>query len=297
MSLIESAMAKARALAGAESKSGLSPRAPRDPRGSVHPRITATRGRSAPIVTEPTKPVERIVAQPVFVDPTVCKQNRVLLDLVSDHNPGAVAAYRMLRTRFLQRARARQWTTIGITSAGANDGKSLTALNLALSLARERNSDVVLLDLDMRGPSICRYLGTEPPHEVIDFFEQRTNASELFFSIGVPNLVIVSGTVGTDHASELLSTDQFERLVDYSKTHTQSPIILIDLPPVLNTDDALVVAPRVDAMLLVVSEGYTNRVSVEKALEVLSEFPIAGLVLNRALETQSDVYGYEVLKR
>jgi protein-tyrosine kinase len=233
----------------------------------------------------------------VRVDPETCQQNRVLFDWVAEGNSTAVAAYRMLRTRVLRRARVRQWTTIGITSAGPNDGKSLTALNLSLSLARARNSDVVLLDLDMRSPSISRFLGIEPPREIIHYFEQQCTVQNVFYSIGVPNLYLASGTLGIEHASELLSTALFEHLLQYSKDHTNNPIILIDLPPVLSTDDALVVAPRVDAMLVVVSEGHSNRALVTKALESLSEFPIAGLVLNRAVETIPDEYDYEFGKR
>ena len=293
-------MARARALAGVDAKSAARG-APTNARARA-PMPGVARGatkrvRPAPLITDTAMPVERIVAQPVPVDTDVCQHNRVLLDRVWESSPSAVAAYRILRTRMLQRARVRQWTTIGITSAGVNDGKSLTSLNLGLSLARERNSDVVLLDLDMRSPSISRYLGVEPPREIVHYFEHQCSAPDMFYSIGVPNLFLASGTLGIDHASELLGTPQFEQLLQYSRAHTRNPIILMDLPPVLSTDDALVVAPRIDAMLLVVSEGHTNRASVTKALEVLSEVPLAGLVLNRAVETIQDDYGYDWAKR
>ena len=197
----------------------------------------------------------------------------------------------------LQRARVRQWTTIGITSAGVNDGKSLTSLNLALSLARERNSDVVLLISTCAARASVDISGSSRLARSVHYFEHQCSAPDLFYSIGVPNLFLASGTLGIDHASELLGTPQFEQLLQYSRAHTRNPIILMDLPPVLSTDDALVVAPRVDAMLLVVSEGHTNRASVTKALEVLSEVPLAGLVLNRAVETIQDEYGYDWAKR
>jgi len=238
----------------------------------------------------------RIDAPRVPADAKVCEANRVLLDQTAVQNHDAVAAYRILRTRILHRARARSWTTIGITSAGPNDGKSLTALNLSLSLAPERNSEVVLLDMDMRNPSVCRCLGVEPPSEMLDYLERRVSAREVFFSIGVDNLTIASGTRATDQASELLGTSQFEELIHYVKQHTVTPIILIDLPPLLSTDDALVIAPRVDAMLLVVAEGTTDRAAMSKAVELLSEFPMAGLVLNRAVEAQAHGYGYGIGK-
>jgi protein-tyrosine kinase len=216
-----------------------------------------------------------------------------MLGDVAAKNTAAVAAYRILRTRILQRARLRQWTTIGVTSACANDGKSLTALNLSLSLAREGNSEVVLLDLDMRSPAICPYLGIEPVCHLRDYFEGTVGAEDVFFSIGVDNLLLAAGDVRANNASELLGTQQLDALIEYIKQHTQTPIVLIDLPPLLSTDDALVVVPKIDATLLVVAEGRTDRAALNKAMELLSDVPLAGVVLNQSIETgQGYDYGY-----
>jgi protein-tyrosine kinase len=238
-------------------------------------------------------PVERISASPQRPNFRACQEHRLLLDETAKNNSKAVAAYRILRTRILQRARQQRWTTIGVTSAGINDGKSLTTLNLSLSLARERNSEVVLLDLDMRNPSICRYLGIEPSHHLSHYLEGRTSARDVFFSMGVDNLLLAAGTVRPEQASELLGTSRLDELLEYIKQHTQNPIILLDLPPLLNTDDALVVVPKIDAILLVAAEGRTDRAALEKAVDLLADVPLAGLVLNRAVETgDGDDYGY-----
>ncbi len=191
----------------------------------------------------------------------------------------------MLRTRLLQRARANDWRVIAVTSAGPNDGKTLTAINLALSMAREKSREIVLLDLDMRNPSVCRALGVHPPHELRDYLERGEHVRQLFFSVGSDNLLIAGSTRPTQHASELLASPRFEELLRNLRQGAVDPVVLIDLPPVLLTDDALVVAPKVDAILLVASEGVTGRAEFAKALEVLSEFPIAGVALNRAVET------------
>lgn len=238
-------------------------------------------------------PAERISPRLLSANVQACRDNRILLDTTADKRNPAIAAYRILRTRLLQRARTRNWTAIGVTSPNAGDGKSITTLNLGLSLARERNSDVILLDLDMRAPSMCRYLGVEPPNQLQDYFEQRIPAEDIFFSIGVDRLLLASGTGVAEAASELLATSLFEGLLQYIRQHSTNPIILLDLPPLLHTDDALVVAPRVDAMLLVASEGTTDRAALSKAMDLLSDFPIAGIALNRAIESsQQDRYGY-----
>ena len=288
MSVIESAIKRARARNAG--KGAPSPNPPARIGEAAQARSSAQPRPPAPVVV----PAERLQARPIAINRAVCDEQRVLLlEDTTDRNGPAVAAYRILRTRLLQRARLQQWTFIGITSPSVSDGKSLTALNLALSLSRERNTEVVLLDLDMRNPSICRNLGVVPPHHMLEYFEQRISPAELFFSIGVERLMLASGTITTEAASELLGTGLLSDLKEYIRQRSINPIVLIDLPPLLHTDDALVVAPHIDAMLIVASEGRTDRLELNKALEVIGEFPIAGLVLNRGVDTTRPYdYGY-----
>jgi protein-tyrosine kinase len=236
----------------------------------------------------------RIEPMRIALDRQLCRERRLLVGGDDEHDGAAVAAYRMLRTRLLHRERAKQWVTIAVTSAGPNDGKTLTALNLAFSMAREKSREIVLLDLDMRNPSVFRTLAVHPPHELRHYLEQGTNGNELFLSVYSDNLMVAGSITATEHASELLASGRFEELIQLVKQGTVDPIILIDLPPVLLTDDALVVAPKVDALLVVASDGLTSQSDLAKALDVLKEFPIAGVVLNRVSETMPAYdYGYE----
>jgi len=233
----------------------------------------------------------RLRPRAVVVSAEHCRERRVLLPGAEGKDAGAIAAYRMLRTRLLHRASTKQWTTIAITSAGANDGKTLTAVNLALSLAREKTREIVLLDLDMRNPSVCRTLGIEPTFELRRYLETGEDLTEMFVSVGSENLMVGGSLTSTEHASELLSSTRFEDLLRRVKLGAVEPIILIDLPPVLLTDDALVVAPRVDAVLVVASEGATSKAGFDRAMGLLADFPIAGVVLNKVTETVP-YYGY-----
>jgi Mrp family chromosome partitioning ATPase len=116
----------------------------------------------------------------------------------------------------------------------------------------------------------------------------------LFFSVGGDNLLIAGNTSPAEHASELLAGSRFDELVETIKRGAVDPILLLDLPPVLVTDDALVVAPKIDAVMVVASEGLTDRLELAKALNLLSEFPLAGVVLNRTAETSPDYnYAYD----
>jgi non-specific protein-tyrosine kinase len=279
MTIIEAALEKTKSLRGGRPERAGQPAAAA-PSYSRHP------------VEPGVLPATQIQARRVPFDPHVARENRLLLSASVAEDRGTVAAYGMLRTRILHRVRSKGWQTIGITSAAPKDGKSLTAVNLALSLAREANSVVVLLDLDMRNPSVCRTLGITPQNELRDFFELRIETpDDLFMSIGIENLVIAGNATATQNSAELLASTRLEELLAFIRGSTTNPLIVIDLPPVLSPDDALVVAPRIDAIVLVASEGITPRADLQKASELLADFPIAGLVLNRSSDA-SQKYGY-----
>jgi protein-tyrosine kinase len=253
---------------------------------------TEPRKQAAP----PLNPASRVQRTAATIDFALCRERRLLVTSDSNEDRGYIAAYRMLRTRLLHRTRAANWTTVAVTSAGPNDGKTLTAINLALSLSREKTRDIVLLDLDMRNPSVCRTLGMRPKQELSGYLERGGDANSLFMTVGGDNLLIAGCTAPSENASELLGSSTFQDLIEIIKKGTVDPIVLIDLPPLLVTDDALVLAPKIDSLLVVASEGRTKRGDLEKALALVTEFPIAGVVLNRAAGTSADYnygYGYE----
>ncbi len=234
---------------------------------------------------------ETFAAPEVAFDREKCLDNRILV--YGEDNPSnlpAMAAYRMLRTRLGHRVRANNWRTIGFTSSGAGDGKTVTTLNLALAVAREKNNNVFLIDLDMRSPKICEYLGVVPPAEVNDFLTGAASANDVLFSIGIENLTLAGTRTSSDYSSELLATGRIEELFDHIRQVFAEPIILVDLPPILTSDDALVMAPKLDACVLVLAEGGSRRDSTAKSLELLEDFNIAGIVLNRSKAMVTDPY-------
>jgi protein-tyrosine kinase len=287
MTIIEAALEKTKALRGGrpdgEQTSG--------PGYGSHTSSTQTRRA---LNSNLPPPSFQIQPHRVAFDPEAARENRLLLTAAVAEDRGTVAAYGMLRTRILHRLRAKNWQTLGVTSAAPQDGKSLTAVNLALSLAREKNSAVVLLDLDMRNPTVCRTLGITPHTELRDFFEHRVDTPEdVFMSIGVENLLVAGNVTATQNSAELLASTRLEELLAFIRRSTTSPLILIDLPPVLSPDDTLVVAPKIDALMLVASEGVTPREDLQRASEMLADFNVAGLVLNRSTDsTQRYGYGY-----
>jgi len=233
---------------------------------------------------EPLKKVE--------ISATACEQNRVLLsDTQLREFPAADAAYRLLRSRLANRVKRNNWFSLAIASPSQADGKSITAANLAVSVAREKQKPVYLLDLDMRNPSICRFFGIRDIRPLPDYFLGHAKSDDVLFETIFPNLYVAGALAPTDSASELLAGPRFTELLSHIRLRSPDAVVIVDLPPVNVTDEALLVGPRVDAFLVVVTEGKTERVQLAQTLSALSEFTVAGVVVNQSSE--SHTVGYE----
>jgi Mrp family chromosome partitioning ATPase len=236
-------------------------------------------------------PIDLARAAVVVPDPEVLRQNRVLVE--SGTRQPAENAYRMLRTRVMRQMRNNGWTRLGITAASANEGKTLTAINLALMIAAERVQPVVLVDLDLRRPRIHRYLGIPESRftDIADYLEGRTTSlDQLVVTLGEQGLSCVMSARAIDHSSDLLASPQGQAFLDDLGARLPGALIIYDLPPLLVTDDPLVVAPKMDALLMVVAEKGTNRADVASAAKLLGEFNVLGVVLNKSVERGDQGY-------
>jgi protein-tyrosine kinase len=242
-----------------------------------------------PISPRPTFPK-------LVCDGDAATRNRILLPgtpLAADGRVGA--AYRMIRARLQNLISTNEWTTLALTSPDAGEGKSVTALNLALSFSRDESRRIFLIDLDMRNPTICKYLGVRPPQSLVDYLTGTCPPQDVFFSIGNDNLAIAGNSETTDQASELLAGNRIDQLFDYIKSIAPNALIIIDQPPLLVTDEALMMAPRVDATALVVADGQTRRDSLQRARQLLADYSFAGVILNKSSESVGKAgyyYGY-----
>jgi protein-tyrosine kinase len=269
----------------------------RQSQSATHPGYSA----SAAVRRDPQDPAPVELKFPrIDYDLRACERSHVLVpESAGDDVASGLTAYRMLRTRVLHLLRSNRWTTLALTSPGPGEGKSVTAINLALSLAREQNHNVFLIDLDMSSPSVCDYLGITQARGIEHFFAGAIEPQQAFFSIGIDRLAIAAGVEATPFSSELLASGRLDLLLRWVNSISPGALILLDLPPVLATDDFLVAAPRADATLLVLAEGKTRRDSVVRAMELLSGFTLAGVMLNRSHERVTDYYGrrYDYARR
>jgi len=192
-------------------------------------------------------------------------------------------AYKMLRTQVLQRLNENHWNVLAITSPGIGEGKTLTALNLAASLAMEVDYTVLLVDANLRHPSLHEHLDLPSEPGLSDYLIEDTPLPELLVHPkGIDHLTILPGGRALLNSAEMLNSPKMSKLVDELKNRYAGRIVIFDLPPVLSTADAMAFAPYVDATLLVVEEGKTTRREVENAVDMLSSTNILGTVLNKS---------------
>lgn len=205
--------------------------------------------------------------------------NRIVTSL---ENEEIVAAYKVLRTRLLQKLKANRWNCVGITSAKQKQGSTLSAINLALSLAQETTHSVLLVDFNLKHPTICKTLGLEPLCGLEDYLFEDMPLDQILLNPGIERLVILPCKDVVDASSEIMSSPKITELVEEVKSRYANRVVIFDLPPVLEGDEVLSFAPFIDGLLLVIEENVTTKDDIFLMSDLLKGIPILGTVLNKA---------------
>ena len=214
----------------------------------------------------------------VVLDPLILAKNRSLLCL---DNAMEAEAYGVLRTQVLQRTRDSFSSTVMVTSALPGEGKTLTAINLAFSIARDFQHTVMLVDGDLKKQNIHKYLGCAGERGLIDYLTGSTPVSELVTWPGTEKMTFISGGRLVQESAEILGSRRMQELIPSMKGRYPDRYIIIDAPPILTGADVLTLAPQIDKIIVVVQAGKTSMDDVKKALQYLPKEKILGLVLNR----------------
>jgi Mrp family chromosome partitioning ATPase len=243
-------------------------------------------GASAPSTATATT----VPPRELTIEPAVLKENRLLMPgMIGD----AAAGFRLLRTRVIQQMRARNWNTLAVVSATPDEGKTFTAINLAIAISATRDSSALLVDLDLRFPRIYRRFGFVPNVGIEDCLRgEATVAEALVAPLGYPGLLLLPARGPVDHSSELIGGASARKVFTELKERYSNRIVVYDLPPVLASDDAVTFAPHVDAALLVVGDGRVQRPDLLRSIELLRGVPILGTVLNGSRTERSAEYAY-----
>jgi Mrp family chromosome partitioning ATPase len=247
----------------------------------------ATTGLPAPL-PKPGTELLRAQTQVVEVDPLWLERERILA-------AGATAQhgvpYKMLRTQVLRRLEKLGVNSLAVVGTAVDTGKTLTAINLAIAIAADPERTALLIDFDLRKPSVHSRFGIEPVAGVDDCLRgQRPLTDALLRPRGYQRLVILPCRERSLDSSELLSSRRTQELILEMRNRYRDRVLVFDLPPVLHADDALAFARHMQAVLVVVAEGKTRRDDLLRTLELLRDVPIIGTVLNGTRERVNVYY-------
>ena len=204
--------------------------------------------------------------------------------VMAAHNKGPfVDAYKILRTQVTQRLRENGWNVVGVTSPGYGEGKTLTAVNLAVSLAMETTQTVLLVDSDLQDPTVHQVFGLHDCLGLADYLLDDQPIENLLLHPGIGRFVLLPGGRAISSSTEILTSPKMVALVEELKHRYPSRVVIFDLPPLLHTADVLAFSPYTDALLMVVEEGKTTGEELQRALALVKNSrPVLGTVLNKA---------------
>jgi len=202
--------------------------------------------------------------------------------------------YDMLRTQVLQSMGVSGWKVLGVTSPTPGCGKTLTAVNLALSIARQSDQSVVLVDLDMQKPQVGNSLGLVPTYDgALGVLQERATVPSTIIPVraGTQRMAVLP-TASTRESSELMGSRAMRNLLQDIRKRYQSHIIMLDLPPILSSDDVIAILPQIDCLLLVAAVGLSKVSEVEECNKHLQSSHIVRFVVNKAADEHSGYYYY-----
>jgi len=227
----------------------------------------------------------------IELDPVYLESMRIVAHDVMDPRS---KPFDILRTQILRTMDQESWQLLAVTSPTPGCGKTLTAINLALSIARQPDRSVLLVDMDMQRPRLASYLGLECDKGLISVLEGRTTLSDSIIQtrIGNNQMMVLPGESSTSHSSEWMASREISGLLQNIRKDYKSRIIILDMPPVLPSDDVISILPQLDCVLLVTAVGVSTVSDIEQCNRHLQSAPLVRVVLNKAPETTSQYYYY-----
>jgi protein-tyrosine kinase len=180
---------------------------------------------------------------------------------------------------------------IMVTSARPGEGKTFSALNLALAFASERDVKALLVDVDTQHPGLPKILGVSRELGLVDVLAGNIDISEALIQTNIANLTILLAGRGGPHVPELLSSRGMGALMSALTQRLADRFIIIDTPPCMASSDAAALAPLVGQIVFVVEAHNTQQAEIEAALTTLSACPRISLLLNKSDTLASEHFG------
>jgi len=202
--------------------------------------------------------------------------------------PVITEQYRLLRSKLSSLNSNHNNKVIALTSTQKGEGKSTTSVNLAIVMAKDTKKNVLLIDGDMRKPSIHTFFNYKVKYGLVDILLKRTNIGSAIVSSGIKNLTLLLGGEAVGNPSDLITSPLLRELIEILKT--KFDYIIIDSPPIIPFADMNILADIVDSILLVVKAETTPKKMVLEALKSLNKENVIGVVLNDSRRRLSKTY-------
>ena len=229
----------------------------------------------------------------------VTKYDNPFLVTTNDQSSPASEQYRKLKSLLVKLSKMGKFDrALMVTSSVAGEGKTLTALNLAITMAQEFDHTVLLVEADIRKPSILKYLGLEAKSGLTDCVVDGMDISEVLVKTGIGSLSILPAGRAVDKPVELFSSNRMNAIFDEIKSRYKDRYVIVDTTPLLPFAEPQYIANAIGAILLVVREGVTTPERLKRSLEMISNNNLLGIVSNgvsrvNSLQGYYGYYGYQ----
>ncbi len=202
--------------------------------------------------------------------------------------------YDILRTQVLRAMDLKGWKILAVTSPSPECGKTLTAINLAMSIARQPERSVLLVDMDLQRPRIAHVLGVSRSEGVLGVLGGRIALKEAIIQarIGNHRFMVLPAEVPASDSSEWMTSRAMSAMMQQIKMDYQSRIVILDLPPMLSGDDVIAILPQVDCVLLVAAVGTSTVAQIEECNKYLQSADVVRVVLNKVPEADVKYHYY-----
>ncbi len=247
-------------------------------------------GALAPAASQLQQPELRPIYMPppLAVTEVIVPSSIFLINTDDPYSPLS-EEFRKLKTELIKLTKGATFSnTVQVTSAVPNEGKSLTALNLAISLAQEYDHTVLLIDADLRRPSIHRYLDIEQKIGFSDCLLGEAEIGDVIIPTGIGKLSVITAGREVINPPELFASQKTRELIADMKNRYHDRFIIFDSPPVLPFAEARTLSLLVDGVLFVVKERLASRENVREAIDALKGCGLLGMVYNDVLIDRND---------
>lgn len=218
--------------------------------------------------------------------------NPALVTATKPHSP-ASEQFRLLKNNILFPEKGIPPKTIMVTSASPHEGKSFVAANLAVSIAQSIDEYVLLMDCDLRSPTIHTLFGYDDKGQGLsDYLANSIPLSSVLKKTSVNKLTLLTAGQIPSNPSELLSSDQMRRLLHEVKLRYNDRYVIIDTPPPYMTSETNAIARFIDGIILVIRHGKTRTKEVADILDIYGREKVLGVVTNFSKKTIGYGYGY-----